>query len=103
MEPDLADNYEYVMHGKMFQVNWCRGQNWVKTEVLNEQGEKVTKWICEKSCGCDGYIHNKFQDTFVVISSSFGGLLMRLVGEERHLTGLYKDPDQRLYLLLKKQ
>ena len=35
-----------------------------------------------------------------VIASSFGGLLMRLTGDQRHLSGV--QPDMRLYLLLKK-
>lgn len=62
-EPTLADNYEYVMHGRVFDV-----------------------------------AHQK--DGVVVIAASFGGLLMRLTGEQRHLTSL--NPDMRLYLLLKK-
>ena len=36
----------------------------------------------------------------VVIAASFGGLLMRLTGDQRHLTSVL--PDMRLYLLLKK-
>jgi DNA-directed RNA polymerase I, II, and III subunit RPABC3 len=62
-EPTLADNYEYVMHGRVFDVS-----------------------------------HQK--DGVVVIAASFGGLLMRLTGDQRHLTSVL--PDMRLYLLLKK-
>lgn len=62
-EPTLADNYEYVMHGRVFDMT-----------------------------------HKK--DGTLIIAISFGGLLMRLIGDSRHLTGIL--PDQRLYLLLKK-
>lgn len=62
-EPTLADNYEYVMHGRVFNVQ-----------------------------------HQK--DGSVIIAASFGGLLMRLTGDARHLQSL--NPDQRLYLLIKK-
>jgi DNA-directed RNA polymerase I, II, and III subunit RPABC3 len=40
------------------------------------------------------------KDGTVVIAISYGGLLMRLTGDQRHLTSI--QPDQRLYLLLKK-
>ena len=62
-EPTLADNYEYVMHGRVFDMKYKK-------------------------------------DGTVVIAISFGGLLMRLTGDQRHLTSVL--PDQRLYLLLKK-
>lgn len=62
-EPSLAENYEYVMHGRVFDM-----------------------------------AHKK--DGTVVIAISFGGLLMRLTGDQKHLTSIL--PDQRLYLLLKK-
>mmetsp|Transcript_13795 Transcript_13795/g.37916 ORF Transcript_13795/g.37916 Transcript_13795/m.37916 type:complete len:148 (-) Transcript_13795:1714-2157(-) len=62
-EPTLADNYEYVMHGRVFDISY------------------------EK-------------DGTVVIAASFGGLLMRLTGEQRHLTNILAD--MRLFLLLKK-
>lgn len=62
-EPTLADNYEYVMHGRVFDVK-----------------------------------HQK--DGAVVIAASFGGLLMRLIGDQRHLSNVH--PDMRLFLLLKK-
>lgn len=62
-EPSLADNYEYVMHGRVFDMKYQK-------------------------------------DGTVVISISYGGLLMRLSGEQRHLTNIL--PDMRLYLLLKK-
>jgi DNA-directed RNA polymerase I, II, and III subunit RPABC3 len=62
-EPNLADNYEYVMHGRVFDVSYKK-------------------------------------DGTVVIAISYGGLLMRLIGDQRHLTSIL--PDQRLYLLLKK-
>lgn len=62
-EPTLADNYEYVMHGRVFDMS-----------------------------------HKK--DGTVVIAISYGGLLMRLIGDQRHLTSIL--PDQRLYLLIKK-
>lgn len=62
-DPTLADNYEYVMHGRVFDM--------------------------------------KFQkDGTVVIAFSYGGLLMRLTGEQGRLSAIR--PDQRLYLLLKK-
>ena len=63
MEPTLADNYEYVMHGRVFDMSYKK-------------------------------------DGTVVIAISFGGLLMRLTGDQRHLTSIL--PDQRLYLLIKK-
>lgn len=62
-EPTLADNYEYVMHGRVFEMSF------------QKEGK-------------------------VVIAISYGGLLMRLIGEQRHLSSIL--PDQRLYLLLKK-
>lgn len=62
-EPSLADNYEYVMHGRVFDMSYKK-------------------------------------DGTVVVAISFGGLLMRLSGDQRHLTNIR--PDQRLYLLLKK-
>jgi len=62
-EPSLADNYEYVMHGRVFDMSYKK-------------------------------------DGTVVVAISFGGLLLRLIGDQRHLTGIL--PDQRLYLLLKK-
>jgi DNA-directed RNA polymerases I, II, and III subunit RPABC3 len=62
-EPSLADNYEYVMHGRVFDMKY-----------------------------------NK--DGTVVIAFSYGGLLMRLSGDQRHLTNIL--PDMRLYLLMKK-
>jgi hypothetical protein len=83
------------MHGKMFRVTWCSARNWIRDE------KDETKSRCKLGCGCDESIHKKM-DRFVVVSISFGGLLMRLVGEPRHLTALCASPDQRLYLLLKK-
>ena len=62
-EPTLADNYEYVMHGRVFDRSYKK-------------------------------------DGTVTIAISFGGLLMRLQGDQRHLTNVRSD--QRLYLLLKK-
>jgi DNA-directed RNA polymerases I, II, and III subunit RPABC3 len=62
-EPSLMDNYEYVMHGRVFDIQY------------------------EK-------------DGIVVIAASFGGLLMRLTGDQKHLSLIL--PDMRLYLLLKK-
>lgn len=62
-EPSLADNYEYVMHGRIFDMKYLK-------------------------------------DNVVVIAASFGGLLMRLTGDQRHLANIL--PDTRLYLLLKK-
>lgn len=62
-EPTLADNYEYVMHGRVFDVEYKK-------------------------------------DETVVLSVSFGGLLMRLTGEQKHLSTV--QPDMRLYILIKK-
>jgi DNA-directed RNA polymerase I, II, and III subunit RPABC3 len=62
-EPTLADNYEYVMHGRVFDISYQK-------------------------------------DGTVVIALSYGGLLMRLTGDQRHLSNIL--PDMRLYLLLKK-
>ena len=62
-EPSLADNYEYVMHGRIFDMKYLK-------------------------------------DNVVVIAASFGGLLMRLTGDQRHLANIL--PDSRLYLLLKR-
>ena len=59
----LADNYEYVMHGRVFDVSY----------------------------GKDGIVE---------IAISFGGLLCRLTGDQRHLSSIL--PDMRLYLLVKK-
>ena len=62
-EPSLADNYDYVMHGRVFDMSYKK-------------------------------------DNVVVIAASYGGLLMRLTGDQRHLANVL--PDMRLYLLLKK-
>mmetsp|Transcript_18841 Transcript_18841/g.24254 ORF Transcript_18841/g.24254 Transcript_18841/m.24254 type:complete len:153 (-) Transcript_18841:420-878(-) len=62
-EPTLADNYEYVMHGRVFDMDYQKDGN-------------------------------------VVIAFSYGGLLMRLIGDKKHLNAIR--PDQKLYLLLKK-
>jgi DNA-directed RNA polymerase I, II, and III subunit RPABC3 len=62
-EPTLADNYEYVMHGRVFDITYRK-------------------------------------DGMVVIAISYGGLLMRLTGDQRHLANIL--PDMRHYLLLKK-
>lgn len=62
-EPTLADHYEYVMHGRVFDMTYAK-------------------------------------DGTVTIAISYGGLLMRLTGDQRHLASVR--PDQRLYLLLKK-
>ena len=62
-EPTLADNYEYVMHGRVFDVNYKK-------------------------------------DGVVVIAISFGGLLCRLTGDQRHLSNIL--PDMRLFILIKK-
>ena len=59
----LADNYEYVMHGRVFDVSY----------------------------GKDGVVE---------IAISFGGLLCRLTGDQRHLSSIL--PDMKLYLLVKK-
>lgn len=59
----LADNYDYVMHGRVFDISY----------------------------GKDGVIE---------IAISFGGLLCRLTGDQRHLCSIL--PDMRLYLLVKK-
>mmetsp|Transcript_24089 Transcript_24089/g.58182 ORF Transcript_24089/g.58182 Transcript_24089/m.58182 type:complete len:158 (-) Transcript_24089:228-701(-) len=59
----LADNYEYVMHGRVFDVSYAK-------------------------------------DGVVVIAISFGGLLCRLTGDQRHLSSVL--PDMRLYILVKK-
>jgi hypothetical protein len=62
-EMTLADSYEYVMHGRVFDISY-------------------------KSGG------------IVVIAISFGGLLCRLTGDQRHLSSIL--PDMRLYILVKK-
>ena len=93
-EPSLADNYEYVMHGRVFHVSWCGARNW-KWDAEKEE------FRCTKGCGCDATPHKKLE-RFVIVAVSFGGLLMRLVGDPRHLTSLTASADQRLYLLLKK-
>jgi DNA-directed RNA polymerase I, II, and III subunit RPABC3 len=62
-EPTLADNWEYVMHGRVFDVQYQK-------------------------------------DGSVEISFSYGGLLMKLSGDHKHLQNIL--PDMRLYLLLKK-
>ncbi len=61
-EPSLADAYDYVMHGRIFQIDYKK-------------------------------------DGIVVIAASFGGLLMRLTGDQRHLSSIL--PDMRLYILVK--
>jgi DNA-directed RNA polymerases I, II, and III subunit RPABC3 len=62
-EPNLADHYEYVMHGRVFEMKYSKDGN-------------------------------------VTISISYGGLLMRISGDSKHLSAIR--PDQRLYLLIKK-
>mmetsp|Transcript_15019 Transcript_15019/g.32723 ORF Transcript_15019/g.32723 Transcript_15019/m.32723 type:complete len:150 (+) Transcript_15019:73-522(+) len=62
-EPTLADNYEYVMHGRVFDVKYQK-------------------------------------DGTVTLAFSYGGLLMRLQGDKKHLNAIR--PDQKLFLLLKK-
>mmetsp|Transcript_1772 Transcript_1772/g.3864 ORF Transcript_1772/g.3864 Transcript_1772/m.3864 type:complete len:149 (-) Transcript_1772:320-766(-) len=62
-EPTLADNYDYVMHGRVFDVSYKK-------------------------------------DGMVEIAISFGGLLCRLTGDQRHLSSVM--PDMRLYILVKK-
>jgi len=62
-EPTLADNYEYVMHGRVFDISYKK-------------------------------------DGVIVIAVSFGGLLCRLTGDQRHLSSIM--PDMRLYVLIKK-
>ena len=62
-EPNLSDHYEYVMHGRVFDIKYAKDGN-------------------------------------VTIAISFGGLLMRLSGDSKHLSAVR--PDQRLYLLIKK-
>lgn len=62
-EPSLADTYEYVMHGRVFNIDYKK-------------------------------------DGVIVIAISFGGLLMRLTGDQRHLSSIL--PDMRLYVLIKK-
>ena len=62
-EMTLADSYDYVMHGRVFDISY-------------------------KSGGV------------VVIAISFGGLLCRLTGDQRHLSSIL--PDMRLYILVKK-
>jgi len=96
-EPSLADNYEYVMHGRVFRVPWCASRNWVREWV---ERENKYKYSCTNDCGCDESAHK--MDRFVVVAVSFGGLLMRLVGDPRHLSSLISLPDRRVYLLLKK-
>eukprot|EP00051_Salpingoeca_urceolata_P018299 m.256102 g.256102 ORF g.256102 m.256102 type:complete len:148 (+) comp19168_c0_seq7:2497-2940(+) len=63
--PSLADQFEYVMHGKVYRVD--------------EDGEAANK---------------------LAVFISFGGLLMRLRGDARNLTGIAIDTF--LYLLLRK-
>ena len=62
-ETTLADGYEYVMHGRVFDISYKK-------------------------------------DGVVVIAISFGGLLCRLTGDQRHLSSIL--PDMRLYVLVKK-
>lgn len=61
-EPSLADAYDYVMHGRVFEMEYKK-------------------------------------DGTIVIAASFGGLLMSLTGDQRHLSSIL--PDMRLYILLK--
>lgn len=62
-ETTLADTYDYVMHGRIFKIDYE-------------------------------------QDNIVVIAASFGGLLMQLIGEQKHFSNIL--PDMRLYVLIKK-
>ena len=62
-QPSLMDHYDYVMHGRVFDIQY------------------------EK-------------DGIVIVAASFGGLLMRLTGDHKHLSLIL--PDMRLYLLLKR-
>lgn len=95
--PSLADHYDYVMHGRLYSVTYCCAQNWEEYE--DQEGR--TKFRCRQTCGCDATPHLKM-DRFVILAISFGGLLMRLVGDPRHLVPLTAEPTQQLYLLLKK-
>lgn len=61
--PTLADHYEYVMHGRVFDVQYKK-------------------------------------EGVVAIGASFGGLLMRLIGDQRHLSAV--QPDIRMYVLIKR-
>lgn len=63
MQVTLADKYEYVMHGRVYQ--------------------------CE---------HMK--DSKVKVFASFGGLLMRLIGDQRHVANI--EVDSRVFCLLRK-
>ena len=98
-EPSLADNYDYVMHGRVFNIKWCVNKNW---ETYFDHKTQEYKSHCIKECGCGELEHKKYDRRFVIIAISFGGLLMRLTGDPKHLQSLYNVPDQRLYLLLKK-
>lgn len=71
--PSLMDNYEYVMHGKVFKVAAGGGGS-----------------------GGGGGGGKGVMEVFV----SFGGLLMSLKGEARNLQKL--ELDQRVYLLIRK-
>ena len=62
-ETTLADTYDYVMHGRIFDMDYKK-------------------------------------DNIIVIAASFGGLLMRLTGEQKHFSNIL--PDMRLYVLIKK-
>jgi DNA-directed RNA polymerase I, II, and III subunit RPABC3 len=62
-EPSLLDQYDYAMHGQIFEFKHAGGQS-------------------------------------VEIYASFGGLLMRLTGDQRHMDKLV--PDMKIYCLIRK-
>lgn len=64
-EPSLADNYEYVMCGKVFKVN-----------------------------------HTTKQNSEIEVFASYGGLVMSLKGDARHLQKI--ELDTRIYVLIRK-
>lgn len=72
------------MHGRMLDVSNCLAKNWV--EYTDPRDGKI-KFSCKKQCGCDEIPHTKMLERFVIVPiSSFGGMLMRLVGSGNHDT-----------------
>jgi DNA-directed RNA polymerase I, II, and III subunit RPABC3 len=73
-EPNLADNYEYVMPGRVFKVTAAAGG------AKSEEKEQVTR---------------------MEVYASYGGLLMSLKGNPNHLQKI--ELDMRIYLLIRRQ
>lgn len=82
-QPTLLDNYEYAMHGKVFQYDHKDNTDvFVAMGPARRQGAADVAWPPRS------------------IYVSFGGLLMCLQGDQSNFVGISVDQD--LYCLIKK-